>query len=484
MTAFSIAYTSKSKWVHRQLPSLAAQLANLEYQAGCWHSFLARAKLFFLVYGTFNSDPNANFLFDSYSQSVTAHLGLLDHVTQRLYGDAYKELKLQIDEVGLCAEDLQSMRQLLTDVWGKQSESDIGAACKRDINERPFSDGGKERILRWEQSGVCFKIVFLNTFIEAHAAEQLAAGFQILLTDLTKDDLYILPGSIDIDFSVAALNEKTSCEALHDNNSHRFKVLFSMQGKEEDPDTDIISCLVTVVNAISALPYAEVMKLIEKSFKDGLSGKLFCGGTFAYQLSNSMTASEYDLATRHTIAPFITTEDFPLSVHIELAWNNSLVKEYNSEVSLAAVSRRYERTVPVIRHTLKRLKSSSRWTTVLSELRNKGWRDWHILMGLANLVVNFRVNMELGEGGRLDHDKVNEVTMKIFHRAEEEGDPFIPEEQITVDAIDLQIRLCSFSTFKNLGLQMKTMTPHFPGTMKFLISKCGHNDDISHSDPF
>lgn len=480
MTAFSIAYSSKNRSVHRQLSSIAAQLANLEYQAGCWHSSLVRARLFYLVYSNFESDPAEQFLFDEASQSVSANLGLLDYSSQRLAPESYPELSQIVAAVGLASSDIISLRGLIESIWDSQSNDEIVAACRRDLADRPYADGGTNRIIRWVQSGISFEITFLNSFATALAAEQLAAGFQILLADFGNEDLYVLPGSVEIQFTLTATRKATSCRSVNDNNRSHFEILFLEGQTDEQVDKDILACLVTVLNTLSVLPFDRLQRFLQSRFEEGLSKKLFGGGTYACQMSNSMTEREYDIPIRLQRGPLISAENFQVRIHPLLAWNSTVVREYNQGESLTAVKRRYDRISQVLRLTLPRLSKSSVFLEVVNELKRRGWLDWHILMGLANLVVNYKVAQEIGREARSDPQEIQDVTMKYFNREEDDGDPIIPESELTVDAIEMHITTTSFATLKNLGFEIKSTAPNFPGTMQFLRSKCGFNDDIPH----
>ena len=70
---------------------------------------------------------------------------------------------------------------------------------------------------------------------------------------------------------------------------------------------------------------------------------------------------------------------------------NKLSKFYNKKNAEEMIKRRYENCVPSIRLTLKRIISTKEFQATKNSLRSQGWKDWHILMGIFNFIMNYRM---------------------------------------------------------------------------------------------
>jgi hypothetical protein len=52
------------------------------------------------------------------------------------------------------------------------------------------------------------------------------------------------------------------------------------------------------------------------------------------------------------------------------------------------IRKRHENLMPPVRLTVKRLAQDETLMTMAEELRFQGWKDWHLLTAVANIVVN------------------------------------------------------------------------------------------------
>src|SRR5260221_6884554 len=52
---------------------------------------------------------------------------------------------------------------------------------------------------------------------------------------------------------------------------------------------------------------------------------------------------------------------------------------YDEQLECEAIAGRYKNIAKAVPHTLERLRQSSTFLTIVEQLRNEGWKDWHIL---------------------------------------------------------------------------------------------------------
>src|SRR5690606_18863392 len=69
---------------------------------------------------------------------------------------------------------------------------------------------------------------------------------------------------------------------------------------------------------------------------------------------------------------------------------------YSTEEAHAILAERYEILPISIQHTIPELLSDPHVRELFCELRNEGWKDWHMLNVLVNLTVNHRLALRHG----------------------------------------------------------------------------------------
>ena len=478
MCAFSFTYTARNNLDQTRLPEIAAMLANLEYRSGCWHSFLTRVRSFFIVYLNFLPNPDESLLNDDFSRSIVMHLGLLDHVVQRMVPE-FALLMPLVESCGLPSSDIEKMREIVSGVWGTKSGQELKAAIADQIDDSPFCDGAPVRTIRWSQSGIVFQISFKNNYETAAAAEQFASSLQVLLFDLSSRDLYIIPGTLQIQFSMTESPEVITSQP--DNTVCIFKVEFPKNFEADELAQSVLVSAVTVINGMSAIPTQTILDLFHSRMTEGLFQKLFFGSTYVSQFYNSLSREEYETETRKKILPVMSSSEMKTRLHELIKWDHSKVSEI--ENNEAMIQRRYDRCTKALKFTLARLRQYKPFVKTVETLKAKGWLDWHILTAVANLAVNYKVDRELGSKVE-DPELYGKAMAKYFNREETIEDIVAPNELFTLEKIELLFQTSAMSTIPTIGLQLKSMTPQISSTLEFLNVKCGYREDVPHSDPW
>ena len=125
-------------------------------------------------------------------------------------------------------------------------------------------------------------------------------------------------------------------------------------------------------------------------------------------------------------------------------------KYYNRAKAEELIKIRYIKTIPAIRLTLKRIVPTDHFQNLKNKLRSEGWKDWHILLALDNLVLNYRAN-ELGIKTFRDMNKFT----KEFMQEEENEDSFVvPLDQINEENMKKNLKLSMLSTLKGYGFSL------------------------------
>ena len=158
---------------------------------------------------------------------------------------------------------------------------------------------------------------------------------------------------------------------------------------------------------------------------------------------------------------------------------------YSTEEAHAILAERYEILPISIKHTIPNLLSDPHVRDLFRELRNAGWKDWHMLNVVVNLTINHRLALR---HGMITTGRARQLA-DAFHaealRAEQPNDPQIASDQITRDGMEQGVRLVAVSSLHRWGLTLHHGTTDSTAMMQLLAERYRFwDDDIPHPDPF
>ncbi len=160
---------------------------------------------------------------------------------------------------------------------------------------------------------------------------------------------------------------------------------------------------------------------------------------------------------------------------------NKLSKFYDKKKAEGMIKRRYENCFPSIRLTLKRLVPTKEFQAIKNSLRSQGWKDWHILMGIFNFIMNYRME-KIGILG-------NQQAMIKFqesypYQEENENSIQIPINVIIELNIKSGLELSMLATLSALGFSIPQNIRFEKKKMLKLLEKFNYwEDDVKH-EPF
>ena len=159
-----------------------------------------------------------------------------------------------------------------------------------------------------------------------------------------------------------------------------------------------------------------------------------------------------------------------------------LSKYYDKAKAEESIKARYSKSIPSIRLTFKRIVPTKSFQLLKEKLRSQGWKDWHILLALVNLVMNYRME-KLGITGNI-------VAMEKFYQEylyEEEKDNAvsIPIEEINEANMKTNLQVSMLGTLKGLGFSLERKLIKREEIADFLADKFNYwEDDIDHEPIF
>lgn len=198
----------------------------------------------------------------------------------------------------------EKVTPLAPDDWVRRADE--------QLQGRPFADAGPERIIRFAALGTDWTVRSAIAYRHARAAERFAAAAQVLLVELSDDDLCLLPSRIDV--TVEATTEHLALEdrvlwAASNDKSLR-KVLLSTAERPEDLDAEqlnleLLYVLTTILLDVSLLPHERYFQTLDSAYKRGLTHKLAPPRPYD-DLAEVVAAQRYELTPRGRARPPLT----------------------------------------------------------------------------------------------------------------------------------------------------------------------------------
>lgn len=159
-----------------------------------------------------------------------------------------------------------------------------------------------------------------------------------------------------------------------------------------------------------------------------------------------------------------------------------LSKFYNKEEMKKMVEARYLNCIPPIRLTLKRIVPTKSFQSLKNSLRSQGWKDWHILMGLFNYVLNYRMR-KMGISGNLT--SMIKFQETYTYQEENENSIFVTLDEFTEKNLKVGLESSMPATISALGLNLPKNTAISKEKIRTILDKFNYwIDDADHQPIF
>jgi hypothetical protein len=364
--------------------------------------------------------------------------------------------------------------------WDSNHVPDLWHKLEENLLDRPFSDVGENRIVRFRALGITWEFSWHNDYELTASSEEFIAVLQILLADFSNIDLCLPRTRVQVEIQTGAY-DKIQLENLPSNDLIRFRISIPSIAPKDPLDTQVFGIVSAILGYVSFLPQAQFISHLKSALRQGLSGKTFFVQSYRKLFSRFILASDFNSSARNAKSIPQTGLSFEPVSHHQLEWFSSPGPGYSKENATEALKNRYEIAPKPIRFTLLNFLTNSEFRKTVSELKADGWLDWHILTAVALATVNYRVNKQrhpsqgMAEYQRLFIDTVNQ------------------EEDVTLDPVPLslfskeKLKFHLFSsmgsTLKGMGFEIHQPTPDFNAISDFLRQRYNYwTDDIEHPD--
>lgn len=146
------------------------------------------------------------------------------------------------------------------------------------------------------------------------------------------------------------------------------------------------------------------------------------------------------------------------------------------------IKRRYENCIPSIRLTLKNYVPTKRFQSIIKSLRSQGWKDWHILMGIFNFIMNYRME-KMGILG--NHQAMIEFQESYPYKEENEDSIKIPLNQFTEKNLKYGLESSMLATICALGFSIPQNIAIEKERIYEILNRFNYwEDDVEHNPIF
>lgn len=355
----------------------------------------------------------------------------------------------------------------------------------------PFSDAGPRRVIAVHALGVRWTVHGRNEQGTVLALEDFTSTLQILLVEFAALDLVPIPQDVDIEIRVYEPDQRPAdTYRTRVDDGRRLWLLFlptdppvdSSTGQQRRDSPLHLAFQVLIGNSL--LNEERFRQLMDQAAQNGLFSNLEIGRPYR-ELALLHAQPVPPLASSQHRALSNTQRPNPRAGAPHMRPQTGPGPAYSTEKAHAILTERYEILPISIHHTVVDLVADSEVRELFRELRDEGWKDWHLLNVVTNLTINHRLTLRYGA---LTMDRARQMA-DAFHaealRAEQPDDPRVPVGQVTRQAMEEGVLLVAVSSLHRWDLTLHHGTTNSAAVMQVLAERYGFwTDDVPHPDPF
>lgn len=367
---------------------------------------------------------------------------------------------------------------------------------RNKIDDEPLNDLGPIRTIRWFAEGSEWLIRFANDWHTTPIAEQVAAILQILQVELISEDLHLIRAKIEIDLSVKEDGTMVDFELAKSNEHIHWTVSVPTFASISDKDLEAVKMLhvqvVTMsyflIRNISLLPTISKEQILEERLKKyGLPEKTLTVQPYEKLYRRLFNQVTFDETQRSIFAKPVLYTDFKLKELAELQWKASPSLLYNREQTLDHINNRYKHFDKLWSRTVRGWMADNRARQLVAELKQGGHLDWHVLLAMKHVILNYRVNFVVRQQGPFESSEAYEKAFNdVFNKIRSEGEDdlyiSVPVETILSDKFRFWMNQVPIWVLESYGLENDSPTPHFTAILDFLTRRFNFKaDDVDHT---
>lgn len=372
-----------------------------------------------------------------------------------------------------------------------QGENEIADAADRGGLGRPFSDAGPVREYSWAALGNVWIVSAPNDRAHVLAAERFVAAAQIALADLAGEDLLLVPGEVRVEVEVSDRPVRPgsvfTAESERSSGAVGHKVVLSRSGAlaPETDQAEVASAALQAIVTQSLLGQSAFIAVMERTFERGLPHMLTCVRPYD-DLVDVHNDSFYDAISG--LSEGLIGADKPRAPKPATGLRRKLPKHastYDRAASLDGITSQYETMLPPVRLTLPRLAQDPAFKELSASLRAQGWKDWHLLLAVVNIVVNRRAaHLGLNMTTPISQSDI-ERFRTLMEKEERADDPETPLSIFTEGRMWFHLGNAARTTAHRWGLEVRLNPLDHRSFLGLLGDRFNYwNDDVEHASIF
>lgn len=483
-----IAHGSSDQRMKSFMPRALFIAATCDYVGGSWCGFFELMNNAIKGHFAFSKDPLGVHIHDELEKALI-YTSIIIFIAKSFFKEPYCTFVTnKIKEWDYFDEDVDYMAYVAKENFPIDNIDDLWLTLEDQLNGRPFGDCGSSREVSWSELGIDWTVNWKNDYNSTAISEQFVAILQIFLADFAGIDLCLLKTDVNISIVVDEI-EKPKVESIPSNNGRNWKIIFPSYENFRDIDklqNQFLGIISHILFEVSLLPSYKLDKIIKNCLKNGILNKVFIAESYLnlYKFFiNSETFEDIE-KTLKTVPE--SGRSFKIKSPEELKWFDGPGPGYNEEEAIEHLKVRYEKSVIPIKQTLKRLSKDPEFISTVDRLRADGWLDWHILLVINNIAVNYRVEENMRKyplPSSVDRESWYQTEIElVIDEEENENSSIIPVSKFNEN----ELRLCLHGTMLDTivrvyGLECRQMTPDINAIEHFLGARYNYwKDDIEH----
>ena len=483
LAAATMAATSGDEELADLAPRGLLIAANCEFLSGTWFGAAELYELGFSAQHHMGSG-GINYDEDEMIQNAVLHLTYIVACAREI--DAVLEAAMQ------AIVDRSGFQELVDEVIALSSEGGQrpwGSFGEGELSSPPFSDLGPIRCIRFAALGTDWTLLTGNDNDSVRVAERFAAGVQAMLAALAREDLCLIPTSITVRIErrqEAASASLANIEALPSNDGREWIVRLTPTAASDDArleeiNEELLRVLGTILREVSLLPGDDLLAIMDRAFQRGLGHKL-SPAVQLEQFTETFSSDEDEGFDGRSIEVPWECPARTFISHEELRWQDGPGPTYSSDKAIELLQYRYETLAQGLRITAAVLAYSEEFQLVIRSLREQGWLDWHILIAVSNIAMNYRSPPD--SSNPPSEETVREIVQAAFSPESASASP-VSVALFTPERMENARQIAMLSLLNNWGLECQQRTPDIAAIERLLAARYGYwDEDVPHDEPF
>lgn len=365
------------------------------------------------------------------------------------------------------------------------TEKEIAEITDRSGMGRLFSDVGPGRKYHWSALGLTWAVRCPNAREAVLVTERFIAAAQVVLADFARHDPHFFRGTLNIEINADAINGQGGAGTIEQTPDGAWK-LHLTPAADCDPQAIHLETVGAVMHFLvsqSLLSQQDFSSLMETVFASGLMHKSAIVRPYD-ELADFLTAEQIQVMSERPELPIGWSTPVELvNPSPETQWPKNLASTYekNSEKILENIAYRYKTLPAVIGPTLASLLADAEFTRTARRLQSEGWLDWHLLIAIANVVINHRAASRGMTLTRQMTDAQREAFIALAYAPALATDPLLSPDIFDEDTLRLHLASAAAAGVATLGLTIHVGPIPSDALLEFLGERYRYwEDDTPH----